>query len=275
MVLLLDIDKLFSDFLPDYIDKHCAGLTPEEIENKIDEIYNAFTLEPLKVTRGKTVTEYYDGFTAEELCLALGEHINSGIPPSAYLTDAITNKDGGEDILLGYLSSDNEELAVYALNLLADKGYDKFDDKLLDFILTGENATLSELSTEILSTRANAVRGKILLLYDDATDGVKANLCEILSYTNPSEKVLSILLDEFNSHPENIPLYAQFLGRFGDEKALPVLLDMIEKDSIDYADYQELKSAIEMLGGEYEKKKDFSNDKAFLAVKKVDDEINN
>ena len=35
MVLLLDIDRLFSDFLPDYIDKHCAGLTPEEIENKI------------------------------------------------------------------------------------------------------------------------------------------------------------------------------------------------------------------------------------------------
>ena len=275
MILLLDIDELFSDFIPDYINKNCQGLTPEEIEGKIDEIYNAFTQEPLKATRGKTITEYYDGFTAEELCIALGEHIRSNIAPSAYLTDAITNKDGGEEILLEYLSSDNEELAVYALNLLADKGYDKADDKLLDFILNGENATLLELSTEILSTRANEVKDKILNCFDDASEAVKVNLCEILSYTVPTEKVLSILLEEFKSHSENIPLYAQFLGRFGDEKALPVLLEVIEKDSIDYADYQELKSAIEMLGGEYQNKKDFSSDKAFLAVKKVDDEINN
>mgnify|MGYP006990340406 CR=1 FL=1 len=38
---------------------------------------------------------------------------------------------------------------------------------------------------------------------------------------------------------------------FGDERALPVLIETIDRDDINFLEFQELKYAIEKLGGEY------------------------
>ena len=65
-----------------------------------------------------------------------------------------------------------------------------------------------------------------------------------------------------------MPLYAGYLASYGDDKALPYLLEEIEKD-VGYIAFQELKYAIEALGGEYSKQRDFSSDPEYIAVKKA------
>ena len=60
---------------------------------------------------------------------------------------------------------------------------------------------------------------------------------------------------------------ASYLAAYGDERALPVLLDKIDEEGITFIEYQELKYAIESLGGSYEKERDFSNDEYYQAVK--------
>ena len=69
---------------------------------------------------------------------------------------------------------------------------------------------------------------------------------------------------------ERLRLFARFafidLQQRGDERALPSLLAAIEREDIGFVLFQELKFAIEALGGEYEKERDFSNDPAYKKI---------
>ena len=82
-----------------------------------------------------------------------------------------------------------------------------------------------------------------------------------------SDKIFNILLKEFRCDAENLPMHASYLAAYGDERALEYLLDKIDEESITFIEYQELKFAIEALGGEYTKKRDFSNDPYFELIK--------
>ena len=78
-------------------------------------------------------------------------------------------------------------------------------------------------------------------------------------------EVFGILLDAFNA-ADDCSLQAGYLAAYGDERALPLLLRRIEDRSIGFVEFQELKYAIEALGGEYNEPRDFSGDKDYLAI---------
>ena len=81
-----------------------------------------------------------------------------------------------------------------------------------------------------------------------------------------SDDVFEILLKAFLQDEEKIRLRAGYLAAYGDERALPYLLNKIEDRSLGFVDFQELKYAIEALGGEYNEPRDFSSDKDYVAV---------
>ena len=94
-------------------------------------------------------------------------------------------------------------------------------------------------------------------------------MLEILSRVRArDEKVFEILMREFKESGENLPMRASYLAAYGDERALPVLLDTIDRDDINYLEFQELKYAIEALGGEYTTPRDFSDDAYYQEVRR-------
>ena len=107
----------------------------------------------------------------------------------------------------------------------------------------------------------------MLTALKDAHEDKKARLSEILSSVKEKEDaVFDALIAEFVKNKENIPLYASFLARYGDERAIPFLAATADGD-VNYADFEELRFAIEALGGEYKGKKDFSADKIYKKIK--------
>ena len=78
-----------------------------------------------------------------------------------------------------------------------------------------------------------------------------------------------VLLDAFLAGGEKLPLRAGYLASYGDERALPYLLHRIEDRTIGFVEFQELKYAIEALGGEYNEPRDFSDDKDYLRIEDV------
>lgn len=55
-------------------------------------------------------------------------------------------------------------------------------------------------------------------------------------------------------------MHASYLAAYGDSRALPVLLERIAGEDINFLEFRELKYAIEALGGEYTEERDFSDD---------------
>ena len=92
-------------------------------------------------------------------------------------------------------------------------------------------------------------------------------MLEILSRCKlRDERVFNVLMQAFRETADELPMHASYLAAYGDERALPVLLDRIDGEDINYLEYQELKYAIESLGGSYTRPRDFSDDPYFIEI---------
>ena len=270
MIKLIDVDALFDKYISDYVYTSIGKVKPEEIENKIPQLYVQFGDTKLKDLDGKTPNEYYKSFKGEELLACLKEHLEKDVAVSDFLCEAITENPENESVLVQELNQDNsEEYTLYLMNMLSEMGSDKPAKRYLEFVLWDYSETIRELATENLCPLAEIVKEEVINQFSEVDDAKKACLTDILSNVKNDERVFEILLNEFLRNADNVPLYANYLAKYGDERALPFLMTAIENEKINYADFEELRFAIEALGGEYNKKRDFSSDKAYKKIKGV------
>lgn len=268
MIKVIDVDSLFDKYIEGYVYSNIGKVKPEEIENKIPELYVKFGDEKLKELDGKTPNSYYRDFCAKDLIECLKAHLEQGVSVSDFLCEAITENPDNENSLIDALSVDNsEEFTLYVMNMLGEMNSQKASSRYLEFIEWDYSDTVRELATELLCPIAETVKEKLLALYKEV-DGQKRDcVTEILANCKNDDRVFDILVAEFAKHQKQVPLYANYLAKYGDERALPFLLASIENEKISYADFEELRFAIEALGGEYNKERDFSSDKSFKKIK--------
>lgn len=269
MIKLIDMDQIFDNYISDYVYKNIGKVKPEDIENNIPLLYEKFGKESLEELDGKTPNEYYKQFPIDQLLQCLKDHLTKGVPVSDFLCETIQNDSNNEDALLKSLEQENtEEYTLYLMNMLDGMGSKKCAKRYLQFILWDYSEGVKELATELSCNMANDIKDDIVAQFKECSNEVKAYLTQILSYTTfGDDRVFDILIEQFVKNQDNIPLYAGYLGKYGDERALPFLMTAIESDKINYFDFEELRFAIEALGGEYNKKRDFSSDKVYKKIK--------
>ena len=267
MAKIIDVDGLFDKFISDYVYQNIGKVKPEEIENKIPELYVEFGNTPLKELDGKTPQNYYMDMPVIELLDILKEHIEKGVSVSDFLCEALRDTDSEEQIKKQLSKENGEEYTLYLMNILSDKNSSICADRYLEFVLWDYSEPIRELATELLCACPEKVLEKILSQFKEVSDEKKACLTEILSHAQKDDRVFNILIEEFVKNQDNIPLYASYLSRFGDERAIPFLTTAIEGDKIDYSDFEELRFCIESLGGSYDKQRDFSKDKIRSKIK--------
>ena len=270
MIKILDMDKIFDKYISDYVYSNIGKINPDEIENQIPLLYNEFGDKPLAELDGKTPNEYYKGFSGEELLDCLKQHLANGVSVSDFLCEALQSDIKHEPILVKELSNDNdEEYTLYLMNILSVIGSTQAKTRYLQFITWDYSEPIKELATEILCEMSDQIKDEILAIYQDSSKEVKAYLTQILSYCKQDDRVFEILINEFLNNLTDIPIYCNYLARYGDDKALPFLLTAIENEKINYQEFQELRYAIEALGGEYTKTRDFSADKIYKKIKSL------
>lgn len=268
MIKVIDIDSLFDSYISDYVYQNVGKINPEEIENKMPILYEEFGDKALAELDGKTPNTFYKEYSATELLDCLKQHIEQGVSVSDFLCEAIISNQNGEDALIESLSKDNdEEYTLYLMNILSEMGSTKYYHRLLEFILWDYSEPIRELATELLGTGVNQVKEQIISQFNEVDEVKKACLTDVLSNAEKDDRIFNILTLEFAKHQENVPLYASYLAKYGDERALPFLMQAIENPKIKYSDFEELRFAIEALGGEYDKLRDFSNDKSYKIIK--------
>jgi hypothetical protein len=135
MINIIDVDQLFDNYISDYVYKNIGKVKPEEIENRIPELYVEFGDKPLKELNGKTPNTFYKDFKGEELLECLKGHLEKGVSVSDFLCEAITQDPNNEDELIKYLDQENgEEMTLYVMNMLSDMESKKTANKYLEFV---------------------------------------------------------------------------------------------------------------------------------------------
>ncbi len=268
MIKIIDIDALFDKYIEKYVYENIGKIKPDEIEDKIADLYKDFGDKPLDELGGRTPNTFYREYASKELLDCLKEHVEKEVAVSDFLLEAIIASEDGEKTLVGALDYEEcEEMVAYIMNMLSDMGAKVPVEKYLGFALWDYPDSIGELATEILCNAAEEAKEAVLAAYKDAAEDKKPRLTEILSNVKGDDRVFDILVAEFAKNTDNIPLYASYLAKYGDERALPFLMTAIEGEKISYADFEELRFAIEALGGKYDKERDFSQDKTYKKIK--------
>ena len=240
------------------------------------ELYEKFGSEKLKELDGKTPIEFYKDHSILELLECLKTHVEKRIDVSDFLCEAIKDSADNEVALVKALDEDeSEEFMLYIMNMLIDINSQMCTNRFLELILWDYSEPIKELATEYLKESAEQVKGEILSQFKDCNDNVKEYLTEILSGCQKDDKVFDILIEQFAKNLDKIPIYSGYLAKFGDERAVPFLMTQIEREDISYADFEELRFAIEALGGQYNKIRDFKKDKNYKKIKGITQKDNN
>ena len=254
----IDFDGLFDKKLAKYIRENAGKFTEKQWEDKIPVLYQKFGDTYLK-SIDATPRGYYQRMSDQELVEELLSHIREDIPISDFLCREMESRDCPEAIL-PLLECDDEQLLTLAINLAGSNpiAFDKYFA-----LLKGDtDKEIKDTVVEQLKENADAAKERALACLNE---GIEEELMlEVLSRVKErDEKVFAVLLSAFREG-EDIPMRASYLAAYGDSRALPVLLEWIEGEDINFLEFRELKYAIEALGGEYNEDRDFSSDPYYL-----------
>ncbi len=258
---LIDFDGMFDEKLAQYMAQNKNKHTEREWEDVIPKLYKKFG--DTRIAKiGCTPKEYYAKMSGEELLACLKAHLEEEVPVPEFLCNEMEDR-GLTSLLLPLLEREDEAAVSYAINLIGE------DEAAFDsyFSILAKNRLTEDIRsdiTDILRVHADEVKEEALSLYKQGV-AVEYTL-EILSRAQKKEeRIFEILLNEFRN-AEETSRRAGYLAAYGDERALPYLLGRIEDKSIGFVEFQELKYAIEALGGEYDDPRDFTADKDYIAV---------
>lgn len=257
---LYDFDGMFDEKLSAYVKKNADKYREREWEDIIPKMYARFGDTVIK-SLGKSPNRYYADMDDSELVAQLRAHLKQGVPVSEFLCNAIEQRKP-DDLLIPLLSGSGDEIA-YALNLLGASK--KALPEYMRLLTTSESEDVRNTCVDLVKEFADDVKEQALDYYKK--DVRREYMLEILSRcVIRDDKIFGILIDEFRTG-DDVPMHASYLAAYGDERALPYLMDRIDEEGITFIEYQELKYAIESLGGSYEKERDFSSDPYYQAVK--------
>ena len=258
---LIDFDGLFDEKLTQYMSENKNKHNEKEWEDIIPKLYKKFG--DTRIAKiGCTPKEYYANMSTEELVSTLKGHLEQAVPVPEFLCAELENRKDSA-ALLPLLETDDTETASYAINLIGEdsRAFATYFSILEN--LRFDEEIRSDVA-DLLRTHADEVLPQAIALYEKGL--AKEYMLEILSRVKArEEKVYDILLSAF-LNAEDTSRTAGYLAAYGDERALKPLLKKIENRSIGFVEFQELKYAIEALGGEYNEPRDCSADKDYLAV---------
>ncbi len=258
---LYDFDGMFDEKLSGYIRKNADKHKEREWEDIIPAMYARFGDTVIK-SLGVSPNRYYAEMDDTTLVNCLRAHLKQNVAVSEFLCNAIESRNADE-LLIPLLSGTDDEIG-YALNLLGASRAAL--PEYMRLIKDSASEDVKNTCVDYLKEYADDVKEEALANYYAGVE--REYMLEILSRcVIKSEQIYEILLKEFKLADENLPMRASYLAAYGDERALPDLLDKIDGDGITFIEYQELKYAIESLGGSYEKERDFSSDPYYQAVK--------
>ena len=262
----MDAEKLFHEFLRKKITEN-GGLRRSDIEDAVGAYYTEWENTPCRETDGLTPREYFERITdARELVKMLADSLATGDAPPV-LTERLMRAENATAALSELLLDDSADVKarVAAADLLNARESVPAETYIECVFDPDTPETLRETLIGRLEECGEDISEPLIRRIDETDGDARAALAELLVFSGVRDERVYEFLVGLADDARLRAFALDMLGRYGDERAIDRLTELAR--TCDYADYIDIRSAVEMLGGELEVKRDFTDDVTYKKIK--------
>ena len=201
------------------------------------------------------------------------EYMKQGVPVPDLLMERITELGGEAEAALLQLLDDpsaSDEAQMTAISLLRELESEAPMQRYIDFIAALEAPDeKGDLCAEALISMGEGVVEPILGVLGGATEAARDVFADILSNFPGDERIFELMMERFAHVTDRRALFASYLAKLGDDRALGALYAAAEDPEVNYLDYVEIVSAIDALGGDRPPEREFAGDPYYESLKRV------
>ena len=128
---------------------------------------------------------------------------------------------------------------------------------------------LADAAADLLRAVGRPAVDRLLAALDGASDEATETFLELLCNFPGLERVYEETERRFLADPGRRALYASFLAKLGDPRAIEPLTRAAALSELNYLDYIEIRNAIEELGGEAPAEREFAGDPYYESLKRL------
>lgn len=272
----IDFDQQFERYTRKWMEANAEKYNNnmDVIEAMMPEIYMEFLEKPADWLDGMSPEAYFEQYDdAQMLVDWMCAYYTQGIPVPDLLLERITALGEEAEKALAPLPFGEDvhhEAALTAISLLREMESTALLGEYIEFIadLT-EPDEKGDMCAEALESAGNAAVEPMIAALDHASQAGRDIFADILSNYPGDDRIFELLMERFMHCDDRRALFASYLAKFGDDRALPALLEAALDDAVNYLDYVEIVSAIDALGGERPPEREFMGDPYYESLKRV------
>lgn len=272
----INFDRAFERYMAEWIKKNSEKYKDDMdvIEDMMPDVYLEFLKKPADFLDGVAPQDYFEQFdNADMLVNWLCDYIAQGVPVPDLLLERVTALgDPAEKSLLALVARDDlpEETQMTAISLLREMESKAPMQRYIDYIASLEEPSdKGDLCAEALMSMGESVVEPILATLSGAGQTGRDIFADVLSNYPGDERIYELMIERFVTRDERRALFASYLAKLGDERAIPMLKEAAQSPDINYLDYVEVVNAIEALGGERPPEREFSGDLYYESLRQV------
>ena len=272
---IINFDSYFADYTSEWIKVHQGDYADfDEMEADMPRIYLSFLNTRAKWLGNVTPGSYFTQFEDPKVLVDwLAQYCEERTPVPDLLLEQITTVGRPCEKRLLELLKDNEapdEARMTAVELLREM--ESTLPKMLYITWQLNRDAQDELkdnALESLTQMGEAVVQPILQELPKANAAGEEALLEVLSHFPGNEQIFKLALRLFRERPERRALFAGYLAKLGDDRALPELISAAEEPKLPYLTFIEIRNAIETLGGTCPER-EYDDDPEYEALRDMD-----
>ena len=272
---IINFDEHFADFMSGWMETHQDQYQNfDEMEEDMPRIYMAFLNTRAKWLGNVTPGAYFTQFEDPKVLVDwLAQYCEEGAPVPDLLMEQITTVGRPCEKRLLELLKDGEspeEARMIAVNLLREMESVLPKMLYIHWQLDREDRDeLKDNALESLTEMGECVVQPILQELPKAGAAGEEALLEVLSHFPGNEQIFKLAVRLFRERKESRALFAGYLARLGDDRALPDLIAAAQEDKLPYLTFIEIRNAIEMLGGNCPERS-YEEDPEYEALRDLD-----
>ena len=272
---ITNFDEHFADFMSGWMNTHQDQYGSfDEMEEDMPRIYMAFLNTRAKWLGSITPGAYFTQFEDPKVLVDwLVQYCEENVPvPDLLLEQISTVGRPCEKRLLELLKDEEapEEARMIAVNQLREM--ESTLPKMLYIQWQLNRAGKDDLkdnALESLTEMGECVVQPILQELPGANEAGEEALLEVLSHFPGNEQIFRLALKLFRERKDRRALFAGYLAKLGDERALPELTAAAAEEKLPYLTFIEIRNAIESMGGVCPER-NYDDDPEYEALRDLD-----